>query len=295
MNIKDRLFTYPVLSSDSMDFINSTFAASYDYETLGVISISFKFRCQLENTKIIELINQKKARLCVHIECSLTSYRKMFDLKINDVTEIKLDLRKINGRIEMISLVVATEDIFEYYSEDFNEDYENRSFYIDKGSILAYASLGSITINKNIQEFKNVESIFTITKLQSEEETPFSIDLDSEKIKIGLPQKQFEFYNLNCNNIQLQGIFNSLLVLPSLIFVFETLTSSREEYSDKRWYIALEYNFKKLGRDLVSDLQSIANEDITSNELAQIIMDYPIKSAFECLSLLEEGDDSDED
>lgn len=293
MNIKDRLYTYPVLSSESNDFNNSTFLVTYEYKQEGVLSFNFYFTCKLNNDKIIKLIHENKARLCVHIECSLTSFRKMFDLKNNDVTEIKIDLKKINGRIELVAMVVAIEDIPAYYSEDFNEDYDKRSFYIDKGSILAYESLGFITINKNIQEFKNIESIFSITKLLSEEETPFKIDLDSEKIKIGLPQKQFEFYSNNCYNMVLQNIFNSLLIMPTLVYVFETIKDS-DEYRDKRWYIALDYNFKKLGKNLEDELAKIRNDDTTSNELAQFIMDYPIKSAFENLSLLGDGDDSDE-
>ena len=294
MNIKNRIYTYPVLSNETDDFVSSKFEVSYKLHNEGVMSLNLLFDCKLNNSELIKLIEEKKAKLCAHIECSLTSFRKMIDLKANNICEYNIDLKKVNGKIELLGLIIATENICNYYSSDFNPDYNNASFFIEKGSILAYYNLGFITINKNIQEFKSVESIFSITKLQSEEDTPFSIDLDGDKIKIGLPQKQFDVYNNNCYNSKLQTIFNSMLILPSLIYTFEILCSD-ESYKDKTWYLALDYNFKQMGRNLSNDIDSINNYELTSYELAQIIMDYPIKSAFESISLIEEGEDSDED
>ena len=295
MNITNRLYTYPVLSNDTNDYNNSHFQVSYSYENIGVLSLKFKFKCILNNEELLNLINDKKARLCLHIECSLTSYRQMFVLNSNGDTEINVEFKKINGKIELLALVVATETLPDYYSKDFNDDYNNRKFFVDKGAILAFDNLGYININKNIQEFKNVESIFSITKLQSEEETPFNVNLDGERIKIGLPQKQFDYYNINCNNVHLQSVFNSLVIFPTLIYVFETLSSSADEYKDKTWYLALEYNFKNIGKNLSSELEKICNDELTSIELAQIIMDYPIRTAFDGLSMLDGGEEIDED
>ena len=285
MNIKNRFYTYPVLSEDTDDYVNSIFEVNFTYQSKGIASLEISADVKLENPELEELIRQKKAEIYLHVECSLTSFRQLYKLNNNIVNKKEIDIKKINGKIELLALVISLEDINDFSSEDFNEDYENRKFPISKGSILAFKNIGYITISKSMQEFKKVESIFSITKLNSE-----------DKIKIGLPPEQHQFYINNKDEVKYQYLFNSLLVLPALVYTFEQLAAEGlDMYQDKEWCVALDNNFEKLGKDLSEELDKIDSGDISSIELAQILMEFPIKSAFSHLENILEGDDSDED
>lgn len=297
MNIKNRFYTYPVLSEDTDDYVNSVFEVNFTYQNKGVAALEISADVKLENKELENLIQQKKADIYLHVECSLTSFRKLYKLNNNSLNVIDIDIKKINGKIELLALVISLTDINEFSSVNFNEDYENRRFPISKGSILAFKNIGYITISKSMQEFKKVESIFRITKLNSEEDTPFSVFLEEDKIKIGLPPAQHQFYIGKSNDPKYQSVFNSLLVLPALIYTFEQLSTEGglDMYQDKEWCVALENNFERLGMNLSDEIEKIESGEISSVELAQRIMEYPIKSAFAHLENVVEGDEDDED
>ncbi|MBQ7640856.1 MAG: hypothetical protein IJS83_00155 [Acholeplasmatales bacterium] len=296
MNIKNRFYTYPVLSEDTDDYIDSSFEVDFTYQNKGIATLEISADVKLDNKELEELVNNKKANIYLHVECSLTSYRKLYPLYNNMVNTIPIDIKKINGKIELLALVIALEDIDDYSSESFNEDYENRTFFINKGAILAFKNIGFITISKSMQEFKKLESIFSVTKLNSEEETPFSVNLEDNKIKIGLPPQQHQFYIDKKDDLNYQYLFNSLLVLPALVYTFEQLAAEGlDMYQDKEWCVALENNFERLGKNFVEELEKIDSGEISSIELSQTLMEYPIKSAFSHLENIIEGDDEDED
>lgn len=287
MNIKNRFYTYPVLSEETNDFNTSVFEMDFSYNQKGIAALQVNVNVNLDNDNIISLIENKQAELYLHVECSLTSFRKLYKLNNHTMNSFDIDLRKINGRIEFLGLVISLNNIMNYYSDDFNEDYDNRSFELPKGSILAFNNIGYINISKNMQEFKKLESIFSITKLQSEEEVPFSVDIEGDKIKIGLPPEQHQFYMDNSSDVHYQALFNSLLILPALTYTFEQLyTSELDMYQDKLWYLALEANFERLGRSFIDELQKIENGELSSIRLAQELMEYPIKNAFDHIKLL---------
>ena len=107
MNIKNRFYTYPVLSEDTDDYIDSSFEVDFTYQNKGIATLEISADVKLDNKELEELVNNKKANIYLHVECSLTSYRKLYPLYNNMVNTIPIDIKKINGKIELLALVIA--------------------------------------------------------------------------------------------------------------------------------------------------------------------------------------------
>lgn len=76
MEIKNRLFPYPVLCIENDDYINCEFNIKFNqFEELKEIVLQFEV--ELNNNELLELIRQGEAEYIVHIECSNTSFRKV--------------------------------------------------------------------------------------------------------------------------------------------------------------------------------------------------------------------------
>lgn len=76
MEIKNRLFPYPVLCDNNDDYIESKFDVTVTKEE-KLNDIILHFDIELDNTELLSLIREGKAEYVMHIECPYTSYRKV--------------------------------------------------------------------------------------------------------------------------------------------------------------------------------------------------------------------------
>ena len=292
MNITDRLFSYPILSSEKNDYDNSAFEVNLDYKMNGVNNIKLNFSISTNNDEINELINLGLVEYLIHLECSTTSYRTAIHT-ISMYETVEIPIGRLNGKLEVVVLIVAKEPIKNFVSKDWNEDYEGLSFDISKGNILGYENLPPIDIVKGYEELSNASSIFTVYKRLTNEPKPIDVNIDSSLIKIGLGTNEYDIYSRFCKKTQFQPILNSMLVFPSLVYVFEELKqeSGIEANSGKVWFISLEKAYEKRG---VNFIEEICDEEKTSIQLAQEAMELPLSDAFATLSELFESADEEE-
>ena len=91
----------------------------------------------------------------------------------------------------------------------------------------------------------------------------------------------YEMYTYASRNHNRLRTLHSMIVLPALIYVLYELKEDSgndfEQYSDRRWFQALEVRMKELGINLGSNLFSVKSP----YELAQILLDYPTKDALD--------------
>ena len=239
------------------------------------------FNINMDCAEIQELINCGLAEYVIHIECPTTAYRKIWSLPLPRI-DIDIPYSKVNGLIERTAFIVAKHDIENFSCSDWNEDFNSVTFSLKKGTMLAYQNFPKLKIQKNYEEFVNKNSIFIVYKIPLED-NPMIVDLNSNYVKIGLSSKEYEMYEINNKNPQMQPILNSMIIFPALIYVFEQLKQiSLEEYEDFAWYNSL---VKFFGNELESE-----PENINSIELAHKIMDSPLSKAFSGISGLYEVD-----
>ena len=281
MNINERIFPYPVLSVDRNDYVLSTFNASLEYKK-EINSVTITSIFDLRNEEIQKLLDKNLVEYVLHLECSLTSYRTTIKSFVPFIS-VDVPYSKVNGKLELLAMIVAKQDIYDFYSEDFAEDFLNVKFNLPKASVLAYDNLPNMEFTKNYEVFKKTESIFRIRKIVSDEDRKMEVHLDSDKIKILLGQKQYAIFENNANDPRLQQIFHSIVIFPALVYMINELKmEGGDDYRTHNWYVSLEQAYKNKGKDFEEEILS----EKTAIELAQDIMDFPINKAFTKLTNL---------
>lgn len=278
MNITNRLFTYPVLSDEKDDFINSIFHVDYEQSMQGVNSLKLVFDITMNCEDLERLIIDGKADYVIHLECSTTAYREVIH-SVSKHIEHVIPIGRINGSFDAVAFIILKKNIKNYYCSDWVEDFSDPIPNLTVGTILAYQNLSSLDITKDYEEFTNAGSIFSIYKRVAEEDCPAEINLDSTKIRIGLGTKDYDVYAVYSGKTELQSLFHSMLILPALVYVFEELKQEggEETYHNKEWFLALEKAYSKRG---IVFMEEVLNPEKTSYQLAQEAMELPLSKAF---------------
>lgn len=294
MNITNRLFTYPVLCNEKDDYVASIFDATLSTEGSVVNSLRLNFHFEMDNKEIRQTMLDKKAEYVVHIECPTTSFRKTVSSEICSDVEYFIPYRELNGKLELVAFVLATQNIDNFVSDDWNDDFAGLQFDIPKGSILAFCNLPDLIISKDDQDLMKTSSIFSVVRRNTDANIPIDVEPNSDKIRIGLASKEYQLYNKFANIDEAQPIVNALVILPALVYIFEELRQDGNEnkYGEKSWYISLERAYKKRGMNLQ---QVLFDSEKTSLECAQEAMDFPVASALSCIQDLFTADMEDFD
>lgn len=275
MEIRNRLFPYPVLCDETDDYEeNGLNVKSSTKEGLNDINVMVIFR--LENKAMLDLIRMGYAEYVVHLECSSTSYRKVIR---SDVSEISYSIPKsrVNVEITVLALVVAKRKIENYASNSLNADYKDEVINFEKASILAYKNLPRIYIYKNYEELAGNESLFSIIKVglpDDEEVKPLTFDLTGDRIKIMVDPKTYAAY---IHFQQKSSIGMSMLVMPAVHYMIDELREAPESYSTCMWYMKMKQFYKAQGKDFIDD---VIQSDRNIVEIAQEMLKSPIGKAY---------------
>ena len=290
MEIKYKLYPYPVLWDKNDDYKKpSKFSVEVEPKE-DFKNIKLKINFLLKDKEIEKLIKENKAEYVVHIEGSSTYFREIISTKEREISYVLKD-RDILGRLQVNFFILARQDIKNYKNDNFNEDYSSETFNLKKGNIIAIADGYRFDIEKNDDELGKISSIFSICKKETVEQTGMTIDMGYEKIRIGLNITDYVNYSQLSQNPNKVESVNSVIIFPALIYIFEQLKKDFNEtdYTEYKWFRALENIFKKNGEDLNKGL--LENE--ISIDLAQRVLNYPIERAFNSLINEDEGDDEE--
>jgi hypothetical protein len=290
MEIKYKLYPYPVLWDKNDDYKKpSKFSVEVEPKE-DFKNIKLKINFLLKDKEIEKLIKENKAEYVVHIEGSSTYFREIISTKETEINYVLKD-RDILGRLQVNFFILARQDIKNYKNDNFNEDYSSETFNLKKGNIIAIADGYRFDIEKNDDELGKISSIFSICKKETVEQTGMTIDMGYEKIRIGLNITDYVNYSQLSQNPNKVESVNSIIIFPALIYIFEQLKKDFNEtdYTEYKWFRALENIFKKNGEELNKGL--LENE--ISIDLAQRVLNYPIERAFNSLINEDEGDDEE--
>lgn len=270
MHIKAKLYPYPVLADFNDDYVSSKFNVEISVQ-LYPNELVVLFRPTLANVQIQQLINDNKAKIMVHIECPLTSFRKLIDIP-NEGIEYKIPADSIEGPMSFCPFIIATSEINNYTNDDLNKDYEGATFDFEKGNILAIGKEVQTRVEKENDDLASVPSIFAVTEIKDENKNEIVIDNTGNKINIQLPSKTFQEFKIAMSNPSSMAVIHAMTIIPALMKCFSDMKSKPEEfylYEDKRWFRALKKALKKINFDL--NEETILSLD--SFDIAEKLMD----------------------
>lgn len=290
MEIKNRLFPYPVLCMENDDYVCGEFNVKYEI-TEDFRSFSIKFDITLsDNDELQWLIREGKADFVIHIECPTTSFREVLKSSGKKII-YNIPKSKLNGKVEFLSMIVVAQPIYQYSSKSLNDDYIDEKLNFEKGSILAYRNLPAMLVTKQYEELTGDNAFFTIIKRENSgtnERQPVAYDISDAKIKIMVDAEIYDEYIKYHHNLLMSPITNSLLIMPALAYAIDVLRNdSIDKYKELYWYQRLNKACKLQKQSFVDDY--IENLEKTNIEIAQEMLQLPINCAFSNLSKIIQG------
>ena len=303
-------YPHPVLNKFTDDFNHNK--ARFDIQiTQRVEGSYYILTCNVElvEENLEHLLNEGAVKFVVKLVCSQTRFRAVYEF--NNLQEtITLPSSFVEKKIELSTFIVATTAISSYSSEAFDDDYEDTTFSIYPGDILAEGSEYIMNIKKMLDPLTKVPSIFTIISTSDKKAPPIDVQTSSDKIVIVLNKINFEKYKslkqLQNQYGQLAPLTSSILITPALVLVLDDVLRdlnnmqndaySIKEYiedreNEHRWFKVINMKLKDLGRDLY-DPENILDSSLI---LSQKLLGDPLTNGLEFFEELFNFNLQDED
>lgn len=283
MEIRHKLYPYPVLSYYSDDYVDSNFDTVITPVRDGY-NIRIDFLAEVNNEGISDLLASGKAKIVYHLECAQTGYRVAVSTEKNELSYGIVN-KMVSGRLQVCPFIVAETEISGYVNPNFHEDYRGFTFTIEEGCVMAVGKQININVDKDINDLSNTPSVFSIIKNDDELALGMAVDFNYKKIVIKLPER--EFFNIKSlkGQVLIQSVLNSLVVIPALTYVLEEVSKrdpdERYEYSSYAWYRAVK---KSLVNKFNCDIESDNFSERNMLETAQKLINIPISDALQTLS-----------
>lgn len=303
MRIGNKIFPYPVYnnSQNMSSYNNSTFSLEYEESENDNKFILKNIKIQTNSLELKEYIEKGKAKACVVIDCSLTVYKEIFEIGLIE-RDIEIEKSMLNGNVEVSSFVYVTEDITGFTSKDLLDEYNGFKFSIDKNCIIAIDDGYSHKIEYDDYEDKKVASIFSIVKNCDEDDKKMKVYAEEKKIKVTLPENEFNNYDTIKGNEEFNNIFFSIIIIPALTIVLcdlkndvdkndKELEEIRFQYS---WFESIKNAYKKVYKtELTKELFLQSDPFELSQELINNCSTSSIKDFYNIVTRIEEGKENE--
>ena len=273
----------PVLSPERDDYNDAcSFDVSFKEEEITVDDeyILVPAICDITCAGLLELISQRKAAIVVLISSSASFYRRTYEFDPGELTKtIKIPKFDVRKSIDFCGYILVKEDMTAFRCDgEFNELYfKNMSFSVKKADVLAQGLTRTIPIDDSELE-KPISSIFRIKKnTHSEAEIESNFDED-EKIIIYLNERLNQLYYemKDFNNGALHRYLNGIITYPVLIEGIAKICDyyrGGTDYSEKRWFKAIEHKLSGLGIILEEVYEDCSYTEIADKLLGSIAYD----------------------
>ncbi len=245
MRNKATEYPHPVLTKYDKDFIDSNFSIKLvpkdsPYRQTET-DILFEIKCDLDCKGIVKLLESGKAKIILSAQCSRTSFRKVYDLKLTETTPILIPKKNVVKELELQAMIIATGACNDYKLSEFNSNYfGDKIFSLRHGDIIACEP--GITI-----EFSSVleKKVYGVVKFQRNNRIKeIEVSYESDYIMISLPDKEYISYFELKENKGVERFLQNAFILPAI-----TEAISKLRYEQKIAKLQSEYNLGTIGND----------------------------------------------
>lgn len=303
MQIGNKEFPYPVFnnSQNMSSYKTSSFAFDYEIEEEGDKLIFKDVEIVTNSSDLKHLLEIGKAKACLVIDCSSTVYKEIFEIGL-EAKNIEIKKANLNGTFEVSAFVYSAENIDGFVSEDLLDEYYGFKFNIEENCIIAIDDGYKQKVEYEDFEDKKVSSIFSIVKNMDEEEKVMKVVLDEKKIKITIPENEFNNYDTIKGNDNFNNIFFSIIVIPALTYALNEIKNDMEknekdiedivyEYS---WFESIRKSYQKNSeKELSREVFIQSNPFELSQELVNNCSTLAISDFFDLVARMKEGEEDE--
>lgn len=291
MRAKNRLFNHPVLSIYNDDYSQGVF--ELEVKTLDISEFELRLSIDfiLDEESIETLLNDKLAAFAILIECPKTTERYYYQFNDKNVN-IEIPNANLNDFIRIQSFIISNTFIDNFYSQNFNDLFDNTRFQIPPKSILAFSKEIKAKLNFANNDLSSIQSIFKIIKRLDLKDNDIQVEKESDFLQIFMSERRYHEYiqikKLTKHNPE---IMHATLIIPTLTYVISTLNKEELEAYDYPWFNALSHSLQEKG--LILDKNLLENK--SSFEIANFLMASPTLTSMSAINqvfqITMEGDD----
>ncbi len=265
MRVGKKLFPYPVINNSEKvsSFKDSSFSLVYEDDSDDEFLILKDAHLVIDDLNLVNLMSKGMVIGALVIECSATIYRVTKEISLEN-RDIIIPLSELNDKVYISSFLYATDNITDYKSENFLDDYEDYSFNIEKYDILAADDGFYKIIEYDQEEDQKNDSIFSVIKTKNIDN--MLVDINQKKIIIKLPENEYGlYYNLRFNKAY-QPLFLSMMAIPALSSVLQKFKDQDYDIDDIAddyyWFNAIMVSYenvygKKLTNESFNEIDSL--------------------------------------
>lgn len=283
MRIGKKLFPYPTLNNSvELSAYKNTSSFELVFKTINESelikiddAIILKDVCfKLENEMLFNMYHEGKLECGLIVECSSTIYREMFKIYDSPI-DIQIPLKNLNDVVYISSFLYTAGNITGFSNNDFDDDYMNYKFDLEKYDIVAIDDGYKFRIDVDPDLDNKVASIFTIVRSNNQDER---VSYESGEFKINIylsPDYYGEYEQLKKTSVANNLIFG-ILIIPVLVRCLEEIKFNLQDVDDiedlieqKKWFksICISYE-KRTGRKIMLE----EFKDIDPFELSQLVL-----------------------
>ena len=304
MQVKGKIFPYPVINHNKAfsNFGDKNFQIAFEPQENEKSYILKDCRFETDSSLISTLYAEGKIGIVLIVECSDTVYRKSFDVSNvgKDLILMKVDFM---GKVD-ISMFAYAKEAFMMKSDEFEEDYKDIVFEIEKYDIIGANDGFNVTFIREESEDNLVQSIFSVVPSDSLDPGAYRVECDiGKKITITLSEEDHKNYKTIYTVPAYKEVFFNMILVPALT---EGLSLCRAVLEDDSkdvddvgnqypWFRSIASAYKKLKG---IELQSQEFKPMSPVFLAQELLGKPLGQALKSLVIeinkpSEGGDDNE--
>lgn len=283
MRIGKRLFPYPILNNAKLysHFKDSIFELKYD-ELITDENYSMQnIHCDITSEYLKQLVLDGKANVIIVVECASTMFRKTYNIGLL-TQNISIPVADLNGKISVSAYIVATQDIDNYSSNEFLDDYEGYEFSVEKNDILAVDDGYVNKVDFDDETDNKKSSIFLVIKDKTIKDETMKVDYDTSKINIYLPEEQWNMYDKTKRIGKFQSLYFSILAVPALVYSIQEVRRTGalldQIRMDYKWFNAFLVSYNELNGEELLD-EDFMTMDV--NIEAQKLLNTPITKSLD--------------
>jgi hypothetical protein len=286
-----REFPHPLLAANRDDYIDCNFSIAEGNHTTDDKEFVFSFGYELNCPGLEAYLQEGKAYALISVASIAAKFRSSFRFDTSN-NDIHINIRKndLVKSVEFQAFIIANGDDRFSLPEHNKAYYEGASFELRKGDILAESGIVKIELDDSELQ-KPLTSIFNIVQAPPEQIEPIVPNFYDDKIQISVSQATYLAYDsLRREHSSIRRNLSAVITLPVLVEAIELMCTESEddtdgsnEYSNYRWFRALDKRFSQFGIDIFDD--TLSRTTIANKIYGDIIKDavVSVKSRLESI------------
>jgi hypothetical protein len=266
MRLTNRSYPHPVVGNRD-DVPGAAFQAVTEMSRDKIaVYIDASIACSSDT--INNLVRKEHATFVLHVECSNTLYRRVFEFP-ETKHRIEIPVDHLNDAVDVNVFARAMRNLSGYRVDGAHADYRSVGFDVEKGDILAVGEGQTFYIESNFDAMSPIGSIIEIHESPSDGDAPMTVSYTRDKIEVYLSKPDFKEYKMLKSIDGLSMALSTAIVTPVLVEAIHTIRNDADD--DLRWVRVLRRRIDDLA------LTKAVSKDEEPIVLAQLFLELPMK------------------